>query len=107
MTGCSTGFGRAFLRVGLAHGFRVVATARDPRKIDALIAGHGDKAIAIVLDVTEPGQIAHAIDEAGHAFGCIDVLVNNAGYGCLAAVEEVEDADIHPCSRPMSSVWPQ
>jgi len=47
ITGCSTGFGREFARAALAHGFRVVATARDPKKLHALVAGHEGKAIAL------------------------------------------------------------
>jgi NAD(P)-dependent dehydrogenase (short-subunit alcohol dehydrogenase family) len=94
VTGCSTGFGREFVRAALAHGFRVVATARDPKKLDDLIAGHEDKARALALDVTNAAQIKHAVSEAERAFGRIDVLVNNAGYGYLAAVEEGEEKDI-------------
>jgi len=94
VTGCSTGFGREFARAALAHGFRVVATARDPKTLDNLIAGHRDKAIALTLDVTNPDQIKKAVIEAEHAFGRIDVLVNNAGYGYMAAVEEGEEKDI-------------
>ena len=95
ITGCSTGFGREFVRAALAHGFRVVATARDPRKLDDLIAGHEDQAKALALDVTNSDQIKRAVSEAERAFGRIDVLVNNAGYGYLAAVEEGEEKDIH------------
>ncbi|WP_213741921.1 oxidoreductase [Bradyrhizobium sp. dw_411] len=94
VTGCSTGFGREFARAALAHGFRVVATARDPNKLSDIIAGHEDRAIAIALDVTNADQIKQAVSEAKRAFGRIDVLVNNAGYGYLAAVEEGEDKDI-------------
>jgi len=72
----------------------VVATARDPKTLDNLIAGHRDKAIALTLDVTNPDQIKKAVIEAEHAFGRIDVLVNNAGYGYMAAVEEGEEKDI-------------
>ncbi len=94
VTGCSTGFGREFVRVALAHGFRVVATARDPKKLKDLIAGHEEKAIALELDVTRSGQIERAVRDAERKFGSIDVLVNNAGYGYLAAVEEGEDKEI-------------
>jgi NAD(P)-dependent dehydrogenase (short-subunit alcohol dehydrogenase family) len=95
ITGCSTGFGRELARGALAHGFCVVATARDPSKLTDLIAGHKDKAMALALDVTNADQITHAVSEAERAFGRIDVLVNNAGYGYLAAVEEGEDKEIH------------
>jgi NAD(P)-dependent dehydrogenase (short-subunit alcohol dehydrogenase family) len=95
ITGCSSGFGRAFARAALAHGFRVVATARDPKKLEDLTAGHEDSAMALALDVTKADQIKRAVGEAERAFGRIDVLVNNAGYGYLAAVEEGEEKDIH------------
>ncbi|WOJ88721.1 oxidoreductase [Methylocapsa polymorpha] len=94
VTGCSTGFGREFVRAALAHGFRVAATARDPKKLDDLIAGHEDNAKAFALDVTKPDQIKRAVSEAERAFGRIDVLVNNAGYGYMAAVEEGDEKDI-------------
>src|SRR5262249_53205888 len=87
ITGCSTGFGRAFARQALAHGFRVAATARDPKTLDDLVEGHRGNAIAPGLDVTDSSQIAGAVSEAVRAFGRIDVLVNNAGYGYLAAIE--------------------
>jgi len=94
ITGCSSGFGREFARAALAHGFRVVATARDARRLDDLIVGHKEQALALPLDVTNAGQIKRAVSEAENAFGRIDVLVNNAGYGYMAAVEEGEDKDI-------------
>jgi len=94
ITGCSSGFGREFVRAALAHGFRVVATARDPKKLGDLIAGREDKAKVLALDVTNADQIKRAGSEAKRTFGRIDVLVNNAGYGYLAAVEEGEEKDI-------------
>jgi NAD(P)-dependent dehydrogenase (short-subunit alcohol dehydrogenase family) len=94
ITGCSSGFGRAYVRAALTHGFRVVATARDPQKLDELIAGHEGQAIALALDVTDVAQIEHAVSAAERAFGRIDVLVNNAGYGYIAAVEEGEENGI-------------
>jgi NAD(P)-dependent dehydrogenase (short-subunit alcohol dehydrogenase family) len=106
VTGCSSDFGREFVRAAIAHGFRVVATARDPKKLDALIAGHEDKVKAVALDVTKADQITRAVDEAERAFGRSDVLVNNAGYGYMAAVEEGGTRTSEPCSRPTSSAWP-
>jgi NAD(P)-dependent dehydrogenase (short-subunit alcohol dehydrogenase family) len=94
ITGCSTGFGREFARAALSHGFRVVATARDPKKLDELVAGHKDRVLVLALDVTKPDQIKKAVDTAERHFGRIDVLVNNAGYGYMAAVEEGEDKDV-------------
>lgn len=94
ITGCSTGFGREFARAALAHGFRVAATARNPKALEEIVAGHADRAIALALDVDDPAQIARSVAEAEREFGRIDVLVNNAGYGYLAAVEEGEDAAV-------------
>ncbi|CAO3440558.1 oxidoreductase [Azospirillum endophyticum] len=94
ITGCSTGFGRELARLVLDKGWRVAATARDPRKLGDLLAGHGDRGRAIALDVTDHGQVARAVREAEEAFGRLDVVVNNAGYGYLSAIEEGEDAEI-------------
>ena len=54
ITGCSSGFGREFVRAALAHGFRVVATARDSKKLGSLIAGQEDEAKVLALVVTKP-----------------------------------------------------
>ncbi len=94
VTGSSSGFGLEFVRMALAHGFRVAATARDPKKLKELVPGHEDNMLALELDVTKPGHIKRAVRDAERAFGKIDVLVNNAGYGYLAAVEEGEDKEI-------------
>ncbi|PWC80324.1 short-chain dehydrogenase [Azospirillum sp. TSH100] len=94
ITGCSTGFGRELARLVLEKGWRVAATARDPRRLDDLLAGHGERGRAIALDVTDRSQVARAVAEAEEAFGRLDVVVNNAGYGYLSAIEEGEDAEI-------------
>jgi NAD(P)-dependent dehydrogenase (short-subunit alcohol dehydrogenase family) len=87
ITGCSTGFGRELAALLLARGDRVVATARKPEALDDLIRPHGDRALALKLDVTLPGDIAAAVAAAEGRFGGIDNLVNNAGYGGLSPVE--------------------
>ncbi|QXJ19770.1 oxidoreductase [Actinomadura graeca] len=94
ITGCSTGLGRALATAALRRGHRVAVTARDPRQVAGLAAAHGDRAAALPLDVTDPAQVRAAVDLAEAVFGRIDVLVNNAGYGYLAAVEEGEDDQI-------------
>ncbi len=88
ITGCSSGLGREFARAALRRGCCVVATARDPHKIADLVVGNEAKAKALALDVTSADQIRRAVAEAEGVFGRIDVLVNNAGYGYMAAVEE-------------------
>jgi NAD(P)-dependent dehydrogenase (short-subunit alcohol dehydrogenase family) len=90
ITGCSTGFGRALATRLRARGERVIATARKPDTLHDLVAGH-DNVHALKLDVTVAADVDAAVAMAEKAFGGIDVLVNNAGYGYLAAVEEGED----------------
>jgi len=91
ITGCSTGFGRELAKLVLARGWRAVVTARDPAAVADLVAGCEDRAIALALDVTRREQVAEVVSQARQKFGRIDVLVNNAGYGYLAAIEEGED----------------
>ena len=92
VTGCSTGFGREFVHQLLAGGYRVVATARRAGDL-AEFAAH-PAACVLALDVTDAAQIAAAVGAAERRFGRIDVLVNNAGIGYFAAVEEGEEAAI-------------
>jgi len=94
ITGCSSGFGRALAQAVLARGRRAVVTARDPATVADLVAGHDAGSARLALDVTKPAQIATAVQAAVGRFGAIDVLVNNAGYGYQASVEEGEDAAI-------------
>jgi NAD(P)-dependent dehydrogenase (short-subunit alcohol dehydrogenase family) len=91
ITGCSTGFGRELAKLVLERGWRAVVTARDPSTLAELIEGHKDRALALQLDVTDRKQIADVVAQSQKHFGRIDALVNNAGYGYLAAIEEGED----------------
>jgi NAD(P)-dependent dehydrogenase (short-subunit alcohol dehydrogenase family) len=94
ITGCSTGFGRALAELLLERGERVVATARKSETLDALVAAHEPRVLALKLDVTRQDDIVSVVATARERFGVIDVLVNNAGYGHLGTVEEapIEDA---------------
>jgi NAD(P)-dependent dehydrogenase (short-subunit alcohol dehydrogenase family) len=94
ITGCSTGFGRELAKLLLERGYRVVATARDKAKVEDIVAGRGKNGLALKLDVDKQDQIDAAVKAAEARFSRIDVLVNNAGYGYLAAVEEGENADV-------------
>jgi NAD(P)-dependent dehydrogenase (short-subunit alcohol dehydrogenase family) len=94
VTGCSTGFGRHLARILVERGYRVAATARDPEAVADIARGNAETALALKLDVTRLTDIASAVAETRRGFGRIDVLVNNAGYGYLAAIEEGEDADV-------------
>src|ERR1019366_6903621 len=92
ITGCSTGFGRELAKALLAGGYRVVVTARKPSEVRDLAAL--GESLVLKLDVTQQGQINAAIKAAAKQFGRIDVLVNNAGIGYFAAVEESEESEI-------------
>lgn len=93
ITGCSTGFGRSLAQAVLARGQRVVATARDVARV-ANLDGASDRLLPLALDVTDLAQITAAVEAARERFGRIDVLVNNAGYGYQASIEEGEEAEI-------------
>jgi len=94
ITGCSTGFGRELAKLLLDRGYRVVVTARDPEKIRDLTEGHDERALALKLDVTDATDVAEAVGKAETTFGSIDVLVNNAGYGYLGAIEESDEGEV-------------
>ncbi len=94
ITGCSTGIGREIARAALDAGHQVVVTARRVADVEDFVETYGDAALAVPLDVTDRDQIDAAVEAAQKAFGGIDVLVNNAGYGYLSAVEEGDDADV-------------
>ena len=92
ITGCSTGFGMELARQAIEHGYRTVMTARDPSKLEGY--GATDNVLILALDVTNTDQVAAAIAAAQERFGGIDVLVNNAGIGYFAAVEEGDEAEV-------------
>ncbi|PCC67135.1 Short-chain dehydrogenase [Nannocystis exedens] len=91
VTGSSSGFGRALVEEVIARGERVVATARKPDALADLAARAPDRVHLAELDVTRPEQVRAAVAAALARFGRIDVLVNNAGFSILGAVEETDD----------------
>jgi NADP-dependent 3-hydroxy acid dehydrogenase YdfG len=94
ITGSSSGLGRALAEHVLEGGGRVAATARDPQAVADLAQTYGRRVLTLALDVTDLGEIDRAVSTAEEVFGRIDVLVNNAGYGYLAAIEEGEDREV-------------
>jgi NAD(P)-dependent dehydrogenase (short-subunit alcohol dehydrogenase family) len=94
ITGASSGFGDAFARYALAQGYRVVATARDTAKLAAIAAIDPERVLVHRLDVTQPGDAEAPVAAAIARFGRIDVLINNAGYGIVGAVEETPEAEL-------------
>src|ERR1700692_872812 len=94
ITGCSTGLGRALAEAVIEAGHNAVVTARDTAKVSDLADAAPLRVLPAALDVTKPEQVAAAVQQADERFGGIDVLVNNAGYGYRAAVEEGNDAEV-------------
>ncbi|MDR3672766.1 MAG: oxidoreductase [Holophaga sp.] len=94
ITGCSTGFGRALAQRTLELGYPTVCTARNLAQVQDLTVGHEKNALALQLDVTDPKQIAAAVQAATDRFGAIDVLVNNAGIGYFGSFEESDLAEV-------------
>lgn len=94
ITGSPRGLGRAIAETVLEAGYRAVLTARRIDQFDDLLAKHADAVLVLKLDVTNQDQIDAAIKATTDHFGAVDVLVNNAGYGYLAAIEEGEDVEM-------------
>ncbi len=94
ITGCSTGFGRELAKAVLERGYRAVVTARNPAKVEDIVAGHQDRALVLELDVTDSVEVDAAVKSAEQHFKRIDVLVNNAGIGYFGAVEESDEEEV-------------
>lgn len=94
ITGCSTGLGRALAQAVLARGDNAVVTARNASNVEDLQVEHPGTALALALDVTDPAQVADVVRASIDRFGVVDVLVNNAGYGYRAAIEEGDEGDV-------------
>src|SRR5271155_6190270 len=88
ITGSSRGLGRALADAVLAAGHKLVATARNPEQLADLVERHGDQVRTVALDVTNEQAAAHAVGLATEAFGRLDVLANNAGYGDVSPIED-------------------
>ena len=93
ITGSSRGLGRALTQAALEAGDRVVATARRPEQLAELTERYGDRLLPVALDVTDAGQVGAAVAAGVERFGRLDVVVNNAGYANVAAIETGDEAD--------------
>ena len=90
ITGCSGGLGRGIAQAALERGENVAVTARDTEKIKDLAAQYPDHAKILYLDLNDRKSMRRAVSDTIETFGRLDVLVNNAGHGYRAAVEESE-----------------
>src|SRR5271170_282476 len=89
VTGSASGLGRSIAEAVLASGDRLVATARDPRRLEDLVAKYGHQVRTAPLDVADEHAAARAVQVAVDAFGRLDLVVNNAGYGDVAPFEQL------------------
>lgn len=93
VTGAGRGIGRALTEAALDAGERVIATVRDPRALDDLAVEKGSRLHVEVLDVRDRGCVHRAVEAGVAALGRLDVVVNNAGYGLVGAIEEIAEHD--------------
>ncbi|GAA0276395.1 SDR family NAD(P)-dependent oxidoreductase [Actinomadura nitritigenes] len=93
ISGASRGLGKEIARAALEAGHRVVAGARIPSALDDLAAAFGDRLVTVPLDVTDDRAAEDAVRTAVSRFGRLDVLVNNAGYANMAAIEDADPDD--------------
>lgn len=91
ITGASRGFGKIWADAFLKRGDKVVAAVRDLSSVQDLVSQYGDAVLPVKLDVTDRQAAFETISHAKEKFGRIDVLINNAGYGQMGAIEEISE----------------
>jgi NAD(P)-dependent dehydrogenase (short-subunit alcohol dehydrogenase family) len=91
VTGSSRGLGRNFVEAALSRGDKVAATARSTGSLDELVAAYGDAVLPLEMDVTNKAVVFESVKRAKEHFGRLDVIVNNAGYAQLGAIEELTE----------------
>jgi NAD(P)-dependent dehydrogenase (short-subunit alcohol dehydrogenase family) len=94
VTGSSRGLGREFVEAALSRGDKVAATARSTASFDELVGNYGDAVLPLALDVTDKAAVFGAVEQAVAYFGRLDVIVNNAGYAQIGAVEELAEREL-------------
>lgn len=107
ITGAGRGLGLAFLKAALERGDRVVGTVREDGVLDDLVRLHPDALRVLRLDVRDRDLVRQVVDDAVRAFGRLDVVVNNAGYGIVGATEEVSETDVrdHLNTNLLGPLW--
>ncbi len=94
ITGASRGFGRIWTEAALKRGDKVAATARDPSALNDLVETYGEAVLPLRLEVTNREQVFQSVQRAHQHFGRLDVVLSNAGYGYVGAIEEASIDDI-------------
>jgi NAD(P)-dependent dehydrogenase (short-subunit alcohol dehydrogenase family) len=94
VTGSSRGLGRNFVEAALSRGDKVAATARTTASLDELVAAYGEAVLPLELDVTDKTAVFESVKRAREHFGRLDVIVNNAGYAQVGAIEELAEQDL-------------
>lgn len=94
VTGSSRGLGRNFVEAALSRGDKVAATARNADSLDELVAVHGEAVLPLTLDVTDRAAAFESVERAREHFGRLDVVVNNAGYAQIGAIEELTEQEL-------------
>jgi NAD(P)-dependent dehydrogenase (short-subunit alcohol dehydrogenase family) len=94
VTGSSRGLGRSFVEAALSRGDKVAATARNTGSLDELVAAYGDAVLPLEMDVTDRAAVFESVQRAEEHFGRLDVIVNNAGYAQIGAIEELTEQQL-------------
>nr|WP_299339621.1 oxidoreductase [Allomuricauda sp.] len=94
ITGASSGFGKSLAQHAIEKGYKVVATARRQEKLKELQATAPDQVLPLQMDVTQRKEVKQAIEKTIAHWGKIDVLINNAGYGIVGALEETPEDEL-------------
>jgi NAD(P)-dependent dehydrogenase (short-subunit alcohol dehydrogenase family) len=94
VTGSSRGLGRRFVEAALSRGDKVAATARNTGSLDELVATYGDAVLPLALDVADRAAVFETVKRATEHFGRLDVVVNNAGYAQVGAIEELTEQEL-------------
>ena len=94
ITGSSRGLGRNFVEAALSRGDKVAAAARNTGSLEDLVAAHGDAVLPLAMDVTDKAAVFESVKRAKEHFGRLDVVVNNAGYAQIGAIEELTEQEL-------------
>ena len=93
VTGASKGLGLALVKKLLSEGYKVAATSRNAEELKKAVGAATDDFLPLAVNLTDEASVQKAVQDAIHTFGSLDVIVNNAGYGLVGALEELSDTE--------------